>query len=110
MISEKNDLVLGSSSTENAVFHERVTSHRIMDVLEVGIQTLCCLITESSGAEVAETDETLGRAVGKLGAVGWVERCARDDLRELLHVLGFDVNDVCGTGCKQKKREVLFIS
>lgn len=89
MISEKNDLFDGSSSssyTANQVSRSSL-------VARTG-RTLRMLVTQCRVAHVGKLDGALGARVAEEVAMDRVELGGGDDLCQLLHVDGLDVEDV----------------
>lgn len=99
MISEKKDLEEGSSSCSNTNEGPRSVWFKIGGEGKGGLKgvegrTLGMLIAEGTFSHVGKFDGALGACVHEPIAAHWVELCGGDNLCELLHVGGLDVDDV----------------
>ena len=56
--------------------------------------TLCVAIAKCSFTHIRKLDIALGARIHEDVTLRWVEFCSSDDLRQLLHVHGFDVDDI----------------
>mmetsp|Transcript_52623 Transcript_52623/g.145519 ORF Transcript_52623/g.145519 Transcript_52623/m.145519 type:complete len:345 (-) Transcript_52623:306-1340(-) len=70
---------------------ERFVGLRLRHVAE---DLACSSFASRALAEIAQADEALAAAVDKLAVLRRVELGARDDLRQLLHIIGLNVHDV----------------
>lgn len=101
MISEKNDLEDGSSSCSKTTVACQYTSQTITLgsdragwTWDSDEPTFCMLVAQRTLTHISELDCSLGARIHKPVATCRMEFGSRNDLGQLLHVSGLDVNDV----------------
>ena len=104
MISEKKDLFAGSSGSSNTAQCLRAEqvercglawSVLWWNAVQTTPHTFGMLVAECPLPHVTQPHHPLACAVQEITAVSGVELSGSDDLGEVLHVGGLDVNDVC---------------